>query len=232
MNCLFHSDGVGDQQIITNNLYLLTNFGEELLVVFKIILIEGIFHGHHWVVLSKIDIHLHHFVSSLDLRTIIISGLEVQVILAIHIELRRSDIHADLDFSTVSSFINGSHKKVETLSIVLNVRGEATFVSYIDGVLSVLLLDDRLQVVVYLCADLHRVAKRLCSGGEKHEFLHGQLVSGMRASVDYVEGRHGESELGFTAPSQSCDVLVQRNTVMEGSSLGEGHAHSEDSIGS
>merc|ERR1719409_2462743 len=124
--------------------------------------------------------------------------LEVEVILAVLAELRGCNVHADLDLAGVASLLVG-----------LDVRGEATLVTNIAGILPVLLLDDSFQVVVDLAADLHGLLEGLSTGGADHELLHGQTVARVRAAVDHVHPGHGKADLA--GAGQVGDVLVQRD---------------------
>ena len=77
----------------------------------------------------------------------------------------------------------------------LNIGSEAALVPHVSGVLSVALLDDGLQVVVDLGSHPHGFSEGACAGRQDHELLHGQLVAGVTASVDHVEGGAGQYHL-------------------------------------
>lgn len=74
-----------------------------------------------------------------------------------------------------------------TFFVLQDVGGEATFISYIGGILAIFLLDDILQVVVNLSTNTHGLLEAAGSNRQDHEFLHGQLVACMGAAVDDVE---------------------------------------------
>lgn len=59
----------------------------------------------------------------------------------------------------MAASLNGGEEQLQTLLIGLDRRCEPTFVTDIDRVLSVLLLRHRLQAVVDLGTDLHRLGK-------------------------------------------------------------------------
>lgn len=54
------------------------------------------------------------------------------------------------------------------------------------------------QGKAHLGTDLHGLAERRGSRGQDHELLEGQPVSGVLATVDDVESRHGHLELVVT----------------------------------
>lgn len=79
---------------------------------------------------------------------------------------------------------------------------------------SVLGLDDLLEGVVSLSTDLHSLGEGSGAGGEEHELLESELVAGVGASVDDVEGRDGKVERRLDA-CEVGKVLVERDTLHE-----------------
>ena len=49
VDCLLDSGGVGDEEVIADDLDLFSDFGSEFSVGFPVILIEGVFDGNNWV---------------------------------------------------------------------------------------------------------------------------------------------------------------------------------------
>lgn len=82
-----------------------------------------------------------------------------------------------------------------TLIVLQDVGSKAALVPHIGGVLPILGLDDPLEVVVDLGANAHGFLERAGSHWQNHEFLHGQLVSSMRAPIDHIEGLRQETVL-------------------------------------
>jgi hypothetical protein len=66
--------------------------------------------------------------------------------------------------------------------------------------------------VVDLSAHLHGLGERLGPGGEEHELLEGEGVTGVGATVDDVEGRAGEDVRGLDAGDLG-EVLVEGNAL-------------------
>ncbi len=80
--------------------------------------------------------------------------------------------------------------KLQTLTffVLKDVGSEATFIAHIGGIFAVLLLNDILQVVINFSTNAHGLFEVACTDRQDHELLHGQLVSGVGAAVDNVEG--------------------------------------------
>jgi hypothetical protein len=156
--------------------------------------------------------------------------LEVKIVLAILEEFGSGTIHTNLDLTSVTSLFNSLDQKFKTFLVLLNVRGETTFITNVGGIETVLGLDDRLKVVVNFGTNLHGFLEGLGTSGENHEFLHGELVTGMRTTVDNVESRNGENErlLGTREISK---VNVERDTLITSSSLGNSKRDTEDGVG-
>jgi hypothetical protein len=95
---------------------------------------------------------------------------------------------------------------------------------------SVFGIDDLLQGVVSLGTDFHGLGKIGGSDGKQHELLEGQLVSGMGTTVDDVECGSGKDVRRLDA-SKLGQMLVQRDTLLNSSSLGNGDADAENGVG-
>lgn len=72
--------------------------------------------------------------------------------------------------------------------------------------------------MVGLGSDLHGLAEGASTCWEKHELLESKLVAGMRSTVDNVESRARKNVRRLNTRELS-KVLVQRNTLLSGSSL-------------
>lgn len=67
--------------------------------------------------------------------------------------------------------------------------------------------------MVGLGTDLHRVREARRAGGEEHELLERELVTGMRTTVDDVEAGDREDEGGLNA-CKIGEVLVERYSLL------------------
>mmetsp|Transcript_23536 Transcript_23536/g.70318 ORF Transcript_23536/g.70318 Transcript_23536/m.70318 type:complete len:206 (+) Transcript_23536:453-1070(+) len=123
------------------------------------------------------------------------------------------------------------HEHVKCLVVVLHARCEATLITNVAGVLSVLLLDDALQIVVDLGADDHRLLEGRGTHGQYHELLASQAVPGMAAAVDDVEGGHRHDVLLRGPTREVGDVLVERHVHRGGARATDCHGHSKDGVG-
>lgn len=119
---------------------------------------------------------------------------------------------------------------------------------------AVLLGDDLLEDVVSLGTELQGLAEGSSTSGEEHELLEGESVTGVRTSVDDVEGRDGENER-LSDTGKGSEVFVKGETLREkknhcfpsaksrrmsnrrakthlvnGSSLGDSHGDTEDGV--
>ena len=65
--------------------------------------------------------------------------------------------------------------------------------------------------VSYLWAESRTPAQQFLTCGQNHELLHGQLVAGMAATVDDVEGWHRQHQ--SLVAGQISQVLVQGNSL-------------------
>ena len=109
-------------------------------------------------------------------------------------------------------------------------RREAALVADERGVAAELALDDLLEVVEDLAADLHRLGEGLGAGGDDEELLERQLVAGVLAAVDDVEARHRHGVGGVVA-GEVGEVLPERHALGGGAGLGGGHRDREHRVG-
>jgi hypothetical protein len=142
--------GVGDGQVITNNLdrdgrsQVLVRFpcfygrvSAYSFVRFKkrhtVILIERIFDRDNRVFLNKGAVQVGQLDTRQSLGSIGVGVLKVQVVFAILVKLGCSDIHGNLDFSSVASRLDGNFEKLKTFLVILDVGSETTLVTNIGG---------------------------------------------------------------------------------------------------
>ena len=83
--------------------------------------------------------------------------------------------------------------------------------------------------MVGLRTDLHSLGEAGRTGGEEHELLEGELVTGVRATVNDVERGSGEDERGLDA-SEVSEVLVKRDTLLRGTSLSDGDGNTKNGV--
>lgn len=139
-------------------------------------------------------------------------GSLLEVVLAVLVELGRSNVETDLDLAGVASLVDGLGEDLERLLGTLDVGSESSLVSDVGGIDSVLLLDDVLEGVVGLGTHLHGLVEVLGSGGEEHELLEGEGVTGVRSTVDDVHGGDGE-DVRRLDTGELGEVDVERDTL-------------------
>ncbi|GMT15290.1 hypothetical protein PFISCL1PPCAC_6587, partial [Pristionchus fissidentatus] len=218
--------GVGDRQIVSD--LLDRGRAHQLAPVLPVVLVEAVLDGDDRVLLDERLVEGGELVSRQPLGRIGGGVLEVEIVLALLVELRGGNVHTDRDLSSVASLGDGSIQQVESLLVVLNVGGESSLISDGSRVKTVSLVDLGLEVVVHLGSHAHRLRERLGAKREDHELLHGQLVSGVGASVDDVEGGHGKDNL--VGAGELGDVLVEGDSLVDGASLAHGKRHTEDRV--
>lgn len=159
--------------------------------------------------------------------------LEVQVVLAVTVELGRGNVKTDLDLASVAGLLDGLGEEVERLVGARHVGGKATLVTNVGGYLSahvapcnelnrhtvkaVLLGDDLLQDVVGLGTHLEGLGEGRSAGGEDHELLEGKLVAGVLTAVDDVE-RGAWEDVGLGDASELGEVGVEGKALTVSSS--------------
>lgn len=221
--------GVSDSQVIAHNLNI--SRSSQVRPGLPVVLVKGILDRDDRVVGRKLLVQRRQLLSRQQLGLVRVGVLEVQIVLAIDIELGRRNVHADLDLVGIACLGDRGLEQLEPLGVVLDVGREATLVANVSGVLAVLGLDDGLEGVVDLGADLHGLGKGFGARGQDHEFLHGQLVAGVGAAVDDIHSRDGENDLLAAVTGQVGNVAVQRNTLGGGAGLEDGEGDTEDGVG-
>ena len=146
VNSLLNTAGIGDEEIITDNLDLLTKLRSDLLPALKVILLEGILDGDDGVLGNELLVDVKELVLRDHLGAVVVGLLEVEIVELVLEELRSSDIHAKEDLALVAGLLDGLHNEVETLKVGENVGSETTLITDVGGVLTVLGLDDALRM--------------------------------------------------------------------------------------
>eukprot|EP00045_Choanoeca_perplexa_P018631 m.293218 g.293218 ORF g.293218 m.293218 type:complete len:339 (+) comp19454_c0_seq1:41-1057(+) len=222
INSLLNALGVGNGQVIANNLNI--NTAGQCRPSLPIILVVRVFNGDNGVVSNKALVKVCQLLTGQIILRLAIFTLEIQVVLAILAELRGSAIHGNLDLAGVASLFNGSNKEIQPFFVVLNGRSKASFVSNIASILAVLRLDDLLQMMVRLRTHSHGFCKAGRTGWQDHKLLHSQTVASVGAAVNDIEARHGQHQLLLVSmSSQVSNVTVQRDTLSSSCCFSSSH---------
>ncbi|GFE53405.1 phosphopyruvate hydratase, putative [Babesia ovis] len=222
--------GVCDQQVITHNLYLGTDLGSEHLVGLPVILVEWVLNGDNGVLVAEVLVVGNHLGSSLHVWRL---TLEAQVVRTtfLNVELRGSNVHTNLDLAFETGLLDGLNQQVKGLLSRLDVGGKTTFITDIGGILTVLGVDDLLEVVVDFTTHADGFLEGGSTNGKDHEFLHGQAVASVGATVDNVETWYRKYVLVSAFTSQLSKVLVERLLLVCSGSTGSSHRHNQNGVG-
>lgn len=187
------------------------------------------------------------------LALVAVGVLEVQIVLLLLglVELAGCNIHGDVDLSGITGLLNGLGDQVESFFGSLDIGGNTTLISDVSSRLSVLLLGQCLELVVNFSTLSEALGEGWCGTmvvsdncsysiessivlgllWDNHEFLEGEAATGVGSTIeDVLEGNWEHERL-----LRSCeigDVSVERDTLLSSSSLSDGQANAEDSVGS
>ena len=224
------AEGVGDREVVADDLD--AGVGGEVRPCLPVVLVEGVLNRDDRVFLDVGEVEVGELLAREPLAGVGVGVLEVEVVLAVLVELGRGNVERDLDLALVAGLLDGLREELERLVGARDVRGEATLVTNVDGcaryqllqprgsthvrtIDTVLLGDDLLESVVGLGTDLHGLGEGSSTGGAKHELLESELVAGVRATIDNVEARARKNEWRLDI-SNLCEVLIQRDILWGG----------------
>ena len=98
-----------------------------------VILVEGILDRHDRVLLDIAEVEVRELLAGDPLRGVGVGVLEVEVVLAVLVELRGSDIEGDLDAALVAGLLDGLSQELEGLLGARDVGGESSLITDVDG---------------------------------------------------------------------------------------------------
>jgi hypothetical protein len=131
LNSNLDTKGVRDGEVVANNLD--TTFGGEVSPSLPVILVEGILDGDDGVLLDVAEVEVGKFDTGEPLRRVGIGVLEVEVVLAILVELRGGNIKSDLDLSLITCLLDSLAEELKRLICARDVWGESSLITNIDG---------------------------------------------------------------------------------------------------
>ena len=123
-----------------------------------------------------------------------------EAVRAVAPELCRRRVERDCDPLRVARPLGGSENDVDRLLARAEIRREAALVAYGGG--KPALVQQALQRVVDLGADLQRLGERVGTGRHDHELLEVEGVRRVGAAVDDVHHRHGQGTTASSPPSE------------------------------
>lgn len=219
---------VGDGKVITDDGD--TGVSAEVRPSLPVVLVEGVLDRGDGVLLDEAEVDVGKLLTGEPLGRVRVGVLEVKVVLAILVELGRGNVERDVNLTLVTGLLDGLGQDFESLVSGLNVGSKSTLVTDVGSVNTVLGVDDLLEVVVDLGTDADRLGEALSASGDNHELLESKSVTGVRTTVDNVHGRGGEDVRSLDTAELS-EVLVERDTLLTGTSLGNGDRDTEDGVG-
>lgn len=155
LNGLLDEGGVGDGQVITNNLLVvdLAEVGPGLPVVLG----EGVLDRDNGVLGSELLVLVGELLVGNPLLGVGLGVLEVEVVLlgVNLVELGRGNVHGDVHLARVAGLLDGLGDELEGLLGGLNVGSDTTLVTNVTSGLAVLLLGESLQSLVDLSTPAH-----------------------------------------------------------------------------
>lgn len=252
---LLDAEGVGDSQVITDNLEV--GGLVEVAPGLPVVLSEGVLDGDNGVLGSQGLVEIGQLLVGEPLGGVGVGVLEVQVVLlgVGLVELAGGNIHGDGDLASVAGLLDGLGDEVKSLLGSLNIGSDTTLVTNVTSGLAVLLLGQSLQLLVDLSTLTETLGERLGSAvnsvsfhfhfhsrvgspalsgknllRDNHELLEGQTATGVGATVQDVLEGNGE-DVGLLGTGKVGNVDVERDTLLGGGSLGNGQGDTKDGVG-
>ena len=203
---------VGDQKVITDNLYFVAHESGHFDVRFKIVLIEWVLNGDQRIVVAEVFVKLDGLILAED--SVTLAGFLAEVVGLGNwvVEFGGCDIETNINFAFVSRDVEGLHDDLESMVFISDLWStESTFVSDVGSGLTELLLQKRSEGVVDLDASSNGLFEGSGPSWEDHEFLHLEAVASVSSTVDDVQGWDWHDELACWLSSKLSDVVVERN---------------------
>lgn len=243
---LLDAERVGDRQVVTDDLEV--GGLVEVAPGLPVVLSEGVLDGDDGVLAGQRLVQVGQLLVGEPLGGVALGVLEVQVVLALLVELGRGDVQSNVDLAGVAGLLDGLGDQVEGLLGGLDIGSNTTLITNVAGGLAVLLLGESLQLLVDLGTLAQTLGERGSSTmnpsvqllglsivrghllGNDHEFLESQTATGVGTTVQDVLEGDGE-DIGLLGSGEVGDVSVEGNTLLGSTSLGNGQADTQDGVG-
>ena len=125
------TERVGNSQVITDDLN--AALAGEVGPSFPVILIEGILDGDDGVLGDVAQVEISKLLARDPLGGVGVGVLEVKIVLALLVELGRSNIESDLNLALVTGLLDGLGEELKGLIGTRDVGGETSLVTNVDG---------------------------------------------------------------------------------------------------
>ena len=194
-NALGQTLGVGDEQVIADQLDLAAQFLRHLLPALPVLLIEAVLNGVDGVLLDQLLPVCDQLLTGEHLAAL---GQSVLALFAA-LPLAGSCVHGQhkIPAGLVAGLLDGGKDILNGLLIAGKVGRKAALIT--DRGRKPLILQQRLQRVEHLGTPAQPLAEAGRTGGHDHELLHIHGVGGMGAAVQDVHHRHRQLVAGHTA---------------------------------
>lgn len=161
LNGLLDADGVGDGQVITDNLDVLGLV--KVAPGLPVILSKGVLNADNGVLLAEVGVHGGKLLVGDPLGGVALGVLEVKVVLLLLllVEFAGGNIHGNVHLASVASLLNGIGDELKGLISGLDIGGNTTLITNVASGLAVLLLGQSLELLV----NLRALAKGLGEAG-------------------------------------------------------------------
>jgi len=223
-DALLQALGIGDEEVVADDLYLVAEGLGHLDVAVPVILVQRILDRDDGILVDPLRVQLDHLLGGEEPVGIRLPEL-VALFLPLAEKLGGGAVQGDRHVvaGLVAGLLDGLHNVVEGF-LVADVGGEAALVADRGDV--TVGLEQRFEVVEDLGGHAHGLADGLGAHRHDHELLEVDLVVRMLPAVDDVG--HGDGEQGGM---RSAQVLVQRHAEELGGGAGAGHGDAEDGVG-
>lgn len=98
-----------------------------------VVLVEGVLDGNDRVLLDVAHVEISQLNTGDPLGGVGVGVFEVQVVLAIFVELGGGDVESNLNLALVSSLLDGLREKLKRLLSTGDIGGETTLITDVDG---------------------------------------------------------------------------------------------------
>ena len=224
-NALGQALGVGDKQVVANQLHLAAQLLGHVLPAFPVLLVEAVLDGVDRIFLDQPLPVLDQFLTGKDLTAL---GQLVLALLAA-LPLAGGGIHSQDEVLAghVTGLLDGGQNGLEDildgLLVAGQIRRKAAFVT--DGGSQALALQQCLQGVEHLGAPAQALFEAGGTGGHDHEFLHIHGVGRVCAAVQNVHHGHRQLIAGHAAQE-----TVQGHIQRDGGCAGRGDGDGQDGV--
>ena len=228
-NALLDDFGVGDEEVVADELNLAAEFLAELLPTFPVAFGHAVFKRDKGEFVGEFHPVTDKLIGGIDFAGfgLMINDLAIFALFALG-PFRGSGVHGEHEVFArlIAGGFDAFHDEGEDFFVrtVLGVGGESTFIASSGG--EALALQDLLEGVEDLGAPTESFAPRGSADWHDEEFLGVDVVIGVRTAVHDVHHRNGEG-----VGSDSANEAVKRETEALSSSVGGGKRDGEDGIG-